>query len=584
MNASPSPNPATVWAGAVAEALAGAGVQHICLAPGSRSTPLVLAFAAHPALRIWRHLDERSAAYFALGIGQVTNRPAVLLATSGTATANFFPAVVEARMAGVPLLVITADRPPELRHSGANQTIDQVKLYGDQVLWSVDLPLPEAEAPELALRNLKALVARGAATAGGLQPGPVHLNAPFRKPFEPLDGDPPVREEPAAPTVQITRGQLLPTEAQATLLGSMVADNPRGIIVVGPRRQQNDGFAEAVTTLARYAGYPIFADPLSGLRFGPWVAETAVLGGYETYLMADGPGWAEPELVLRFGAVPTSGALNAYLDRIRPQHRIHVRESGVWADDNHRTTLFLQAGETATCGAILARMGARRRTWSWAAQLQATEGLYWQVMRRAMAGSDFDGGYVVDLMRLLPAHSRLFVGNSLPIRHVDQFARPRARPLDVYANRGASGIDGNTSSALGVAAATGEPVVLLAGDITFYHDMNGLLAVGQHGLKLIAVVLNNGGGNIFRRLPVARVEPPFTELFVTPHGLTFGPAAELYGLAYSRVESRPVFRQTLRAALAASEPALIEVRTDGRADHERRQELLASVLAEVRGR
>ena len=184
--------------------------------------------AAHPVLRIWRHLDERSAAYFALGIGQATNRPAALLATSGTATANFFPAVVEARMAGVPLLVITADRPPELRHSGANQTIDQVKLYGDQVLWSVDLPLPEAEAPELALRNLKALVARAAATAGGLAPGPVHLNAPFRKPFEPLDEQPAAREEPAAPALQITRGQLLPTEAQATLLGSMVADNPRG--------------------------------------------------------------------------------------------------------------------------------------------------------------------------------------------------------------------------------------------------------------------------------------------------------------------------------------------------------------------
>lgn len=584
MSLIPEPNPATVWAEAVAEALAGAGVQHVCLAPGSRSTPLVLAFAAHPALRIWRHLDERSAAYFALGIGQVTNRPAALLATSGTATANFFPAIVEARMAGVPLLVITADRPPELRHSGANQTIDQVKLYGDQALWSVDLPLPEAGAPELALRNLKALVVRAAATAAGLTPGPVHLNAPFRKPFEPLDEALPEREGPSTPALHVAHGQLLPSEAQATLLARMIAENPRGIIVVGPRRRLGDGFAETVTTLARYAGYPILADPLSGLRFGRWVAETAVLGGYETYLMADGPGWAEPELVLRFGAVPTSSTLNAYLERIRPKHRIHVRESGVWADDSQRTTLFLQANETATCGAILAKMGARRRTWGWSAQLQATEGLYWQVMRRAMAESEFDGAYVADLMRLLPANSRLFAGNSLPIRHVDQFARPRARPLHVYANRGASGIDGNVSTALGVAAATGEPVVLLAGDITFYHDMNGLLAVGQHGLKLIAVVLNNDGGNIFRRLPVARVEPPFTDLFITPHGLEFGPAAELYGLAYTRVDNRQAFRQSLRAALAAGEPALIEVRTDGRADHERRQELLAAVLAEVRGR
>jgi 2-succinyl-5-enolpyruvyl-6-hydroxy-3-cyclohexene-1-carboxylate synthase len=581
-----STNPATVWAEALAEGLAGAGVQHVSLAPGSRSTALVLAFAAHPALRIWRHLDERSAAFFALGIGMATNRPAVVLATSGTATANFFPAIVEARMAGVPLLVITADRPPELRHSGANQTIDQVKLYGDQVLWSVDLPLPEAEAPEVVLRNVRVLAARAAATALGLPPGPVHLNAPFRKPFEPLTAEPgkPAPEPERKPGLVMARGRLLPTEAQVALLAQMIADHPRGIIVAGPRREQDDGFGEALARLARFAGYPIFADPLSGVRFGSWVAGTAVLGGYDTYLMEGGPGWAEPQLVLRFGALPTSRWLNEYLQRIRPAHRVHVRESGVWADDSHTTTLFLQADEVATCAALQTELATRRRARGWGVQLQATEGIYWQVMRRALANGDFDGAFVNELFRLLPAHSHLFVGNSLPIRHVDQFVRPRARPLHLYGNRGASGIDGNVSTALGIAAATEEPVVLLAGDITFYHDMNGLLAAKQHDLKLIAVVLNNDGGGIFRRLPVARIEPPFTELFVTPHGLDFEPAAALYGLAYERVTKRAAFREAFRKALAGDSSYLIEVHTDGRADHERRQELIASVLAEVRGR
>src|SRR5690606_32338455 len=290
MNASPSPNPATVWAGAVAEALAGAGVQHVCLAPGSRSTPLVLAFAAHPVLRIWRHLDERSAAYFALGIGRATNRPAALLATSGTATANFFPAVVEARMAGVPLLVITADRPPELRHSGANQTIDQVKLYGDQVLWFADIALPEAEPPAVVRRYLRSTAARALAVANGLPKGPVHLNLPFRKPFEPTGH---AGERPGTETTPfIERGLLQPTPAQVSALADLLAAHPRGLIVCGPRCPAGD-FPAAVAALSQQTGYPILADALSGVRFGPWVDEAVVCGGGESSLRRHGPTCAE---------------------------------------------------------------------------------------------------------------------------------------------------------------------------------------------------------------------------------------------------------------------------------------------------
>lgn len=558
-------NPNVRWADGFVSELAACGLSAVCIAPGSRSTPLTLAFARHPSIRHYLHLDERSASFFALGLALATDRPVALLCTSGTAAAEFYPAVIEARQARVPLLVLTADRPHELRHSGANQTVDQVKMYGDQVLWAFDMALPEAEPSAVTLRSLQSLAARAYHTANGVVKGPVHLNFPFRKPLEPdAPPLPPVQPKPR-PAVHMERGVVAPTADQLQRLRAPVEGHERGLIVCGPRCPGGE-FPAALAAFARAAGYPILADPLSGMRFGAAVESGLVLGGYESYLRGGRAPWGAPDVVIRFGDVPTSKWLNEYLDRAAPAHLVHIREDGVWADDLHRVTWFLQADPARVCAELGGAVPAREAT-PWADAVVATEQRAQQLARAYCCDHFFDGSAVATVLEQLPAGARLVVGNSLPVRHVDQFGLPSERPRTVYANRGASGIDGVTSTALGIAAAAEDPLVLVTGDISFYHDMNGLLALRQHDLRNVTVVLlNNDGGGIFRRLPIAQFDPLFTELFRTPHGLDFRHAARLYNIAHALASDHATLRDHLVRSIGGQAPTLIEVPTDGAAD------------------
>lgn len=568
-------NPNLLYAHIFVNALAQGGLAAVCIAPGSRSTPLTLAFAAHPDIQVYLHLDERSAAFFALGMAQATAKPVALVCTSGTAAANFFPALIEANMSAIPLLLLTSDRPHELRHSGANQTIDQVKLYGDHVLWAVDMPIPQIDAPEVAWRSWHTLAARALAVADGLVKGPVHLNFPFRKPLEPVDGAWPslIGEFPLPPVV-INRGRVHPTPEQISQFATLIQQHPRGLIVCGPGCP-GEPFPLAVRALAQAIGYPLLADPLSGLRFG--VPES--VGGYDGLLMKGKPDWPEPEVIIRFGQVPTSKWLNEYLDRINPTHRIHIRENGVWADDSQRTTWFWQAHEAAVCQAIAQLLGrVPVPETSLTLPVQAAERRYWQRVTTALGQTWFDGAAAAEVVAAMPEGGNLFIGNSLPVRHLDQFGRPTVRPFQVFGNRGASGIDGNVSTALGIAAAQPNiPLVAVLGDITFYHDLNGLLAVKQHQLNNVTfIVLNNNGGGIFRRLPIARLDPPFTELFLTPHGLTFAAAAEMYGLQYVGVRGREPFCTALHNSLGCGQPTLIELHTNSTDDLVQRGGIVSS--------
>ncbi len=360
------------WSAILVEQLVRCGLEAVCIAPGSRSTPLTLAFAHHPQVRVDLHLDERSASFFALGLAQATRRPVAVVCTSGTAAAEFHPAIVEAYQAEVPLLILTADRPPELRESGANQTIDQVKMYGDHVLWATDAPLPQPDAPALTIRNLRTLASRAYAIANGAQRGPVHINLPFRKPLEPdtVAALADYQREAAAmpPLGMIERGVLMPSPGQVSALADLVERHERGLIICGPSCPGGD-FPAAVTALAARIGYPILADPLSGVRFGPHV-NAWVLGGYEGFLT--GNFTAAPELVIRFGAVPTSAPLNAYLDRTAPTHLVHVRESGVWADDSHRVTQFVAADAALLCRGVAESVRERGST-AWAQRFVQVE-------------------------------------------------------------------------------------------------------------------------------------------------------------------------------------------------------------------
>lgn len=579
-------NPNLLHAWLFVDALAQSGLTAVIISPGSRSTPLTLAFDAHPDIEVFLHLDERSAGFMALGMALELDRPVALVCTSGTAAANYLPAIVEAHMSQVPLLVLTADRPPELRHSGANQTIDQIKLYGDHVLWSVDAPLPQADAPSVAMRNIQTLGARTYAAANGLRKGPVHLNFPFRKPLEPADGNRLSATGNQSPitdyrTPITEHGRLHPTPRQIDQLTGVIEKHPHGLIVCGPRCPGGE-FPQAVAALSRQTGYPLLADPISGLRFGAWAADTAVISAYETFLQTD-PGWPEPEIIIRFGAVPISKWLNAWLDRVHPAHRIHIRENGVWADDSHRTTQFLQANETAVCQQLTERLSPRGNE-EWVTAVAQTDGQTWQMLEQALAKNWFDGAVVAETLAYLPPDSLLFMGNSLPIRHLDQFGRAQTKPIRAYANRGASGIDGNLSTALGMALANGRPLTAIIGDITFYHDMNGLLPIsnpstgsGQVLQSPITIILiNNNGGGIFNRLPIAQFEPPFTRLFRTPHNLDFTLAAEMYGLAYELVNGRDHLRQLLHNT--PTHPRLLEIRTDSDQDEQRRREINRHII------
>ena len=575
-----APNRNLLWAEIVVDELARSGLKAVCIAPGSRSTPLTLAFAAHPGITVYPHLDERSAAFFALGIALKTNQPVALVCTSGSATANFFPAIIEAHESQVPLIILTGDRPPELRDSGANQTIDQVKLYGSYALWSVDMALPEADPDPLLLRYLRTTAARAYATANGIRKGVVHLNMPFRKPLEPTlvatdKTDFPAPREDERAFTQITPGFLNPVMDHILGPAEIVRAYEHGLIICGPHCPERN-FAEAVATLSRVSGYPILPDPLSGIRFGDPMKNTAIVGSYETFLNAASV--EPPDVVIRFGQVPTSKWLNEYLERAQPQHYIQASVSGVWSDDLHLTTDFIQ-GHLASVFYAVARATIQRGETEWTAQWRALESSTWEATTQALnSGDDFDAAFIHDLIEAQPSETHLFIGNSLPIRHVDQFGRPSAKNLHVFGNRGASGIDGNVSTALGVASQTGDPLVLLVGDVTFYHDMNGLFAVKNLDLTNVTIVLmNNNGGGIFNRLPISGYDPAFTDLFIMPHGLQFEHAAKLYGLDFVSTERRAKFRLLLTESVGRGIPRIIEVRTDIQHDEMRRKQVIQAV-------
>jgi 2-succinyl-5-enolpyruvyl-6-hydroxy-3-cyclohexene-1-carboxylate synthase len=605
----------TLWSEIFVDELARSGLKAVCAAPGSRHTPLMLAFAKHPDIKVYSHLDERSASFFALGLALASDAPVALICTSGTAGANMYPAIIEAHQSRVPLIVITADRPPELRHSGANQTIDQIKMFGDFVLWFVDMALPEANPPALAIRNLRTTANRAYTKANGIRKGVVHLNMPFRKPLEPIvvEGDMvEVPEEAKArsnehSSVNIRTDNFRFVSTSLDALLNTIIEHRKGIIICGsgylPYTQLSQidpkydvDIQRILASLSKSTGYPIIADGVSNLRLHP-NSSNRIIGAYNNIPPSDLRNILESDVVIRFGNIPISASLSTVLENMRPEHYVLVSGSGEWSEDQHLVTDFFPAHEAAFANELVYHLG---NTEPWAIKLgrenrdtnlehfYEIEQSSWQTVDHEIkTGAYFDGAVVYDVVELIPAESTLFVGNSLPVRHLDQFGKPQNKYIYTYANRGASGIDGNISSALGAGAARPDkPLVAIFGDITFYHDMNGLLAVQRCGVPVTIVLLNNDGGGIFNRLPIKNFEPEFTDYFLTPHGLDFSHAAKMYGLDYVPIDAyeqdaREAFRQAFSTSVDSGKSTIIEVRTDSRKDEARRQEIVAAVHARL---
>jgi len=501
-----APNRNTLWARAFVDELAAGGVRAVCLVPGSRSTPLVVAAAAHPAIETFSHLDERSAAFFALGRARRTGRPAPVVCTSGTAAANFHPAVLEASESRVPLVVLTADRPPELRDSGANQTTDQEKLYGDAVRWYRTLPEPEPD--DRKLRSVRVTAARALGEATGTPAGPVHLNVPFRKPLEPtpVEGDVPEEfdeEAPLAvdgrdgPFVESIRGRSRLEDADVEGLAAALGTADRGLIVCGPADSPTPG-REALARFVEATGFPVLADPLSGHRFGPHVSDLPICGGYDSYL--EGVDWPDPDVVVRFGASPTSKTLRTYL-RDADARQVLVDSAGGWREAEFTATDLVAADPTVLADA-LADAVTDSGTDAYRERFERAERDYWTFVRGVCVEESFEGAILHAIASRCPESATLFVSNSMPVRDLDRFGEPRAERVTVLGNRGVSGIDGVTSTALGAGSATDDPLVLVLGDLAFYHDMNGLLALERCGVDATIVLLDNDGGGIFHKLPI----------------------------------------------------------------------------------
>ncbi|MCU0483235.1 MAG: 2-succinyl-5-enolpyruvyl-6-hydroxy-3-cyclohexene-1-carboxylic-acid synthase [Chloroflexi bacterium] len=600
----PGPRALAVGVRAFVDELARAGLRDAVVCPGSRSTPLALALRAHGSIRIHVLLDERVAGFFALGLARTARRPVAVAVTSGTAAAELLPAVVEASLGRVPLLLLTADRPPELRDRGAPQTIDQLHLYGRHAKWFADLPVPDG-LPET-VRHLRWAAGRAVATALAGPAGPVHVNLPFREPLVP-DGQLGPEEVGATdgtqvqprPFTEVLGTRRLPGPMELEALADRLDHVERGLIVVGP---QDDGaLPAAVARLAAALDWPVIADALSGLRCGSHERSRIIDRGD---LLCRPSSWLDahrPDLVLRFGAAATSNAVGA-LEAAAPVHLVVDGEGG-FREPAIVPTTFVHADAPSTALALADLFAADRAQTradrfrpdrspasSWADEWLAAEHVAERAVRDCLGafaarGEPFEGEPFRQLADLLPAGSVLWAGNSMPVRDMDTFLPGSGRAIRLVASRGANGIDGTISAAVGSAAAGCGRVAMVVGDLALLHDLGALVAARLHGLDLTIVLVNNDGGGIFSFLPQASASAPgaglpaaFEELFGTPHGIDPGPLVTALGAVH-----RPVAPGELRGALAealgASGVHVVELRTDRARNVVLHREVVTAVTA-----
>jgi 2-succinyl-5-enolpyruvyl-6-hydroxy-3-cyclohexene-1-carboxylate synthase len=553
----------TALASALAEELARCGLRTAVICPGSRSTPLALALWREPGIEARVIVDERSAGFFALGAAQATGTPVALLSTSGTAAANFHPAVCEADESGLPLIVLTADRPPELRGIGAGQTIDQLKLYGDAARWFCEVGTHDAD--DAGLLHFRSVACRAFWTAlGDSRPGPVHLNVAWRDPLGPeprpgdvtatsrlaLDGrggDRPLTTVPPAPSP--------PAQPLVEALAERIEQSARGIIVAGRMRP---GAQAEIAALAAATGFPILAEPTSQLRFGPH-DRSLVVAAYEPIARAR-PESLTPDLVLRFGDMPTCKPLRQWLADIPEAAHLAVDPRHGWNEPTRIAGAIIRARPAPLCEALVEALGERTADEDWSRAWLGAAAAAERAVANELDGLDApsEPGLHAMLGHAYSDGDLVYTASSMPIRDQEAFLGAGEADVVFLANRGANGIDGLISSGIGAAIATGRAAWIVTGDLGLFHDMNALAALRGTHTPVRIVVINNDGGAIFEFLPqaeeVERAE--FEALLGTPIGIEPRRVAELHDLTYARLD------QLHQLGTLAAGPVLVEVRTN----------------------
>jgi 2-succinyl-5-enolpyruvyl-6-hydroxy-3-cyclohexene-1-carboxylate synthase len=572
---------------AFVDELARCGMRAACTSPGSRCAPLVLTLAREERLHCYSHIDERCAGFFALGLAKASGLPVAVTCTSGTAAAELLPSAIEAYEARVPLILLTADRPPELRENGAGQAIDQLKLFGSAAKWFFEVGTHEANEERLCWVRMLACRAYWTALEG--RPGVVHLNFPLREPLVTEDPLPDDRTGRPDRVPYVRRPSVLSTgEAQ---LQRLVEGTKRGVVVAGRDERAGQSsigpLGEAAAAFCETTGWPLLADPLSGARRG-----NAAIAHYDA-LLRDGTfaGELDPDLILRVGDLPVSKSLRTWLAGLKDTPQVALDPEGAWQDPAAvlsdslalepgralagLTALMSPATDTSITGTSTTPTDAglcpSPADPDWLAGWRAADERAAEAILEVLGSADGDLSeprIAIELGVLLGETATLFVASSMPVREIETFWPVRKDPPRVLCNRGANGIDGIVSSAFGAAADGDAPVVLLIGDVALAHDIGGLLAAKRLNLKLTIVLINNGGGGIFDFLPVSRTAMAqeydiYTRHIATPMGFDFAQAAALYGLAHERVATVPAFRAALERALSPQTgSAIVEVQTD----------------------
>jgi 2-succinyl-5-enolpyruvyl-6-hydroxy-3-cyclohexene-1-carboxylate synthase len=589
-----TPTLLTEWSRLLLGTLARAGVEQVVLSPGSRSTPFAWAALNELGLTCHSVWDERVAAFFALGQARVSGRPSLLLCTSGTAAANYYPALIEASLARLPVLVLTADRPFELSHASAPQAIDQIKLFGDSTRAFFELGTPDASAN--ALSGVVRSVAHAVHAAKNGHPGPVHLNARARKPLDPVTAEDPraldLRERVDA---LLARGPTVSAHAtvhaDVTRLARACAETARGLILVGPEAAYRPEAARALSRLAEVTGYPLLCEATSQLRWFPELAPGVLrIDAFEWLLRS--PSLRQrlsPDLLLSFGGTPTSGGYERWLEGDFRGQRFVIAEHGF--PDPHGLASELVSSSTAAAatdtvqhlqhGRLQHEAERERFRQDWReANRQAWLVVEQELVRPSTLLSEACA--VRAVLDCLPERCQLVLGNSLPIREVDAYVPSSTRTLRVLSQRGANGIDGLISGAAGAASLYREATVLLLGDVSFMHDLGGL-AVAREALgALVIVVIDNGGGRIFEQLPIfekLEQRADASRFWLTPPGAELAHAAELFGYRHAKLSERASIAPAMRDATSHAGVTVLQIVVDGGSARESEQRVRAELEA-----
>jgi 2-succinyl-5-enolpyruvyl-6-hydroxy-3-cyclohexene-1-carboxylate synthase len=566
----------SLWSQLLVEELVRQGAGFFCISPGSRSTPLTIAIARNPSARYRLFPDERSAGFYALGYARATGMPAVLVCTSGTAVANYFPAVVEASTDSRPMILLTADRPFELIESGANQTIRQHDIFGSYSRWNIQLPVPDTGTPLASLLSTAGHAVRRSLASPA---GPVHLNVPFREPLEPETPDfghpwvVPVREwlESGLPWSRFETPAKTTSPEGIAALREILAQASNPLFVAGSLDSPSD--AEAVESLARSLGVPLFADLTSGLRISeqcqPWQLAFQSETFTERY---------RPDAVIHFGGSLIGKQPDQAIRKWMPRHYVVVREHPERFGPDHNVTLTVEASLSAVSETLAGCRQPYDAIDPASFFAAAAEAVKTGACAPGMAVNEISAARIAS--SLMDEGYGLFVSNSMPARDMDMYAAPTAgKPVQTALNRGVSGIDGIISTAAGFSAGLGKPVTLLIGDISFLHDLNALSLLDHGSNNLIVVVVNNNGGGIFSFLPVSAETDVFEECFATPQSFSIRAAAETFGLGYANPSTNRDFSECLAEAMKAGRSTLIEVTTSRSENLRLHQSLKSAIVA-----